>query len=59
MIFFSQVWGDVSLIHSMLHLILLVQSNDENKSKLKFRAISVFLVQREFVPQCNPQTGRN
>lgn len=52
MIFSSQVWGDISLIHSMLHLILLVQSNDENKSKLKFRAICVFWVQREFVPQC-------
>lgn len=59
MIFSSQVWGDISLIHSMLHLILLVQSNDENKSKLKFRAICVFWVQREFVSQCNPQTGRN
>lgn len=59
MIFSSQVWGDISLIHSMLHLIFLVQSNDENKSKLKFRAICVFWVQIEFVPQCNPQTGRN
>lgn len=59
MVFFSQVWGDISLNHSMLHLILLVKSNDENKSKLKFRAIGVFWVQREFVPQCNPQTGRN
>lgn len=59
MVFSSQVWGDISLIHSMLHLIFLVQSNDENKSKPKFRAISVFWVQREFVPQCNPQTGRN
>lgn len=59
MIFSLQVWGDVSLIHSMLHLILLLQSNDENKSKLKFRAICVFWVQTEFVPQCNPQAGRN
>lgn len=50
MIFSSQVWGDVSLIHSMLHLILLVQSNDE-KSKLTFRAICVFWVQRESVPK--------
>lgn len=46
MIFSPQAWGNISLIHSMLRLILFVHRNDENKIVTKNLSFEQFVSKR-------------